>query len=183
MEKKSFLAVLSQGIFGGTTLLIFGSAQRPVANHLGSWLAIPSGVLLRLLNIFGLLIAVVVSLMWLTARLTDWTEFPPRELLPLILFALYYFDIGTYLSIKSLQPVRLLSAVIALNVPLLILVLIAKMTNYQDLNLFAYSVFGIIGLWTLYSLGRVISARTMTPVFFDIAKSEKQARIDFGARL
>lgn len=138
-------------------LLALGSGQRKGRHNIGSWLAVPFGFLLRVASIFGLLEALMVLALWISARTVDWLDWPAREELPAIGLAILYFAVSAFLSLRSPRKFVLLPMAILLNLPLVGLMEHSRGIDMSFANEVQYTFMGFICLWVVYVLGRLIA--------------------------
>ena len=138
-------------------VLVFGAGGRIARRRFRHWLAIPPGFLLRATSIFGMLEAFLALAIWMSVRLSPWSNVSDREGLPAIVLAITYFVTSTYFSLKSPRRTFLLPIAIALNLPAVFLMISERQVGNADSNFLAYSYFGFICLWTVYTLGCLIA--------------------------
>ena len=138
-------------------VLVFGAGGRIARRRFRHWLAIPPGFLLRATSIFGMLEAFLALAIWISLRMSPWANVSGRDGLPTIVLAITYFVTGTYFSLKTPRKTFLLPLAIALNVPAAFLMMSEKQVGNADSDFLAYSYFGFICLWTVYTFGCLIA--------------------------
>jgi hypothetical protein len=138
-------------------LLVFGAGGRLARRRFRHWLVIPPGFLLRATSIFAMLEAFLALAVWISVRTSPWSDVSGRDALPAIVLAITYFVASSYLSLKTPRKMFLLPLAIALNVPAVILMISEKQVGTADSQFLAYSYFGFICLWTVYTFGCLIA--------------------------
>lgn len=146
-------------------LIFLGAGPRSKRHNFGSWLAFPAGALLRVASIFALFESVVALTIWISARTSEWFNLPASERLPEIALAIIYFATSTYFSIRTPRKLALPPTAIVLNVPLAFLIASQQRIGTSDSEFLAYSFLGFIGLWVVYTLGRVIAPEPASDIF------------------
>ena len=146
-------------------LIFLGARPRSKRHNFGSWLAYPAGALLRVTSIFALFESVVALAIWISALRSEWFDFPARERLPEIALAVVYFATSTYFSIRTPRKLVLLPAAIVLNVPLAFLIVSQQRISTPYSEFLVYSFAGFIGLWAIYTLGRLIAPEPSSGLF------------------
>ena len=142
-------------------LIFLGARLRSKRHNFGSWLAFPAGALLRVASIFALFESVLVLAICISARGPEGFVFPERE----VALAVIYFATSTYFSIRTPRKLVLLPTVIVLNVPLAFLIVSLQRSGRPGSELFIYSFAGFIGLWAIYTLGRLIAPEPSSGLF------------------
>jgi hypothetical protein len=137
-------------------VLVFGVGGRIARRRFADWLAIASGFLLRATSIFGLLEALVALAIWISVQRSPWSDVSDRDGLGAIFLAITYFLTSTYFSLKTPRKIFLLPLAMVLNVPAVFLMMSEKQVGTADHNFLAYSYFGFICLWTVYTFGCLI---------------------------
>ncbi|MEP6569771.1 MAG: hypothetical protein ABJC10_08360 [Acidobacteriota bacterium] len=138
-------------------LLVFGAGGRIARRRFRHWLIIPPGFLLRAASIFGMLEALLPLAVWISVRMSPGSDVSGRDGLPAIVLAITYFSTSTYFSFKTPRKTFLLALAIALNVPAVFLMMTEKQFGTADADFLAYSYFGFICLWTVYTFGCLIA--------------------------
>jgi len=138
-------------------LIFLGAGPRSKRHNFGSWLAFPAGALLRVASIFALFESVVALAIWISWRTSEGVDLPASERLPEIALAVIYFATSTYFSIRTPRKLALSPTVILLNVPLALLIVNQQRIATPYSEFLVYSFAGIIGLWAVYTLGRLIA--------------------------
>lgn len=157
-------------------MIFLGSGPRVSRHNFGSWLSIPFGFLLRVANVFCLLEALMTLAVWISYRRSDGFVFPAREHLPVIVLAVLFFAISTYLSFRSPRKFFLLPIAILLNLPLAVWLVNLTRVGTLDSNFLGYPCLVLISLWALYTLGRMIapeSARGVGNPACEMAHAQK----------
>ncbi|MEP6819873.1 MAG: hypothetical protein ABJA18_10090 [bacterium] len=144
-------------------VLVFGSSRCSPRRSLRGWLAIPPAVLLRVASIFGLLESSLVLAVWISARMSRWSSASPLEGLPAILLAITYFLTSTYLSLRTPRKIVLLPLAIGLNMPVAFLMVTENQLDTLASDFLAYSYFGFICLWMVYTVGCLIAPTAASP--------------------
>lgn len=146
-------------------LIFLGAGPRSKRHNFGSWLAFPSGALLRVASIFALFESVVALAIWISWRTSEWVVLPASERLPEIALAIIYFATSTYFSIKTPRKLVLLPTAILLNVPLAFLIVSQQrsVTPYSEFLIYSFAAY--IGLWAVYTLGRLIAPEPSSKLF------------------
>lgn len=136
-------------------MLVFGAGRRGARRHVGNWISIPFGFLLRAASVLGLLEALMAVAVWISDRTGHEIPSAPPEHLPAIALTVLYFAISSYLSVKTPGKFFLLPTAILLNLPLAALIVHPGAIGISG---FLVSLGeGFICLWAIYSLGRVIT--------------------------
>jgi hypothetical protein len=138
-------------------LIFLGARPRSKRHNFGSWLAFPTGTLLRMASILALFESVLVLAIWISAAASEWVDLPASERLPEIALAVIYFATSTYLSLKTPRKLVLLPTAILLNVPLAFLIAIQQRSATPYSEFLVYTFAAYIGLWSVYTLGRLIA--------------------------
>ena len=145
-------------------LLFLGGGVPIVRGGLGSWLAFSAGVFLRALSIFGLLEALMFLALWISSRLVGWVEFFPPEDLPPTIVAVLYFVFSSLLSIRTPSKFALLPLAILLNLPLVGLISYLIQLGSTDSYFLSGLLMSVLGLWAIYTLGRLIATEATLSV-------------------
>jgi len=138
-------------------LIFLGARPRSKRHIFGSWLAFPAGALLRVASIFALFESLAALAIWISSRTWEGVDLPASERLPEITLAVSYFAASTYLSIRTPRKLLLLPTAILLNVPLALLIVSQQRIATPYSEFLVYSFAGFIGLWAVYTLGRLIA--------------------------
>ena len=146
-------------------LIFLGAGPRIKRHNFGSWLEFPAGALLRVASIFALFESVVALAIWISARTSQWFNLPASERLPDIALAIIYFTTSTYFGIRTPRKLVLLPTAIVLNVPLAFLIVSQQRIGTPYSEFLVYSFLGFIGLWAIYTLGRVIAPEPSSNIF------------------
>ena len=146
-------------------LIFLGARPRSKRHNFGSWLAYPAGALLRVASIFALFESVVALAIWISALRSEWFDFPARERPSEIALAVIYFATSTYFSVRTPRKLLLLPTAIVLNVPLAFLLASQQRLSAPYSEFLVYSFVGFIGLWAVYTLGRLIAPEPSSGVF------------------
>ena len=144
--------------------MLFGVGQRIPPRTLRGWLAIPPGVPLRAVSIFGMLEALLVLAFWISSHLAPWPVSSPRQGLPATLLAVTYFVTSTYFSLRTPRKIVLLPLAIALNMPAAFLMVSEMRLETPNSDFLAYSYLGFICLWMVYTLGCLLAPTAAAPV-------------------
>jgi hypothetical protein len=161
-------------------ILITGSAIRPgrallfgVGGGIGRrrfrhWLAVPPGLLLRAASVLGLLEALLALIVWIFAQLSPWSngsagsDVSAGDGLPELVVAFAYFATSAYLSFKTPRKTFLPLLAFALNLPAVFLMITEKAVGTSDSDFLAYSYFGFICLWIVYTVGCLIAPENVS---------------------
>ena len=146
-------------------LVFLGAGPRSNRHNFGSWLAYPSGALLRMASIFALFESVGVLAIWISWRTSGWVDLPASEGLPEIALAVIYFATSTYFSIRTPRKLVLLPTAILLNVPLAFLIVSQQRSGTPYSEFLVYSFAAYIGFWAVYTLGRLIAPEPSSKLF------------------
>jgi MFS family permease len=146
-------------------LIFLGARPRSKRHNFGSWLAYPAGALLRVASIFAFLESLLALAIWISARTSEWFDLFARERLLEIALAAIYFATSTYFSIKTPRKLVLLPTAILLNVPLAFLIVSQQRSGTPYSEFLVYSFAGFIGLWAIYTLGRLIAPEPSSGLF------------------
>ncbi|HKB69151.1 MAG TPA: hypothetical protein VKC61_25140 [Pyrinomonadaceae bacterium] len=152
-------------------LIFLGDRPRSKRHNFGSWLAFPAGALLRVASIFALFESVLALAIWISWRTSEGVDLPASERLPEIALAVSYFAAGTYLSIRTPRKLLLLPTAILLNLPLAILMVNQQHISTPYSEFLVYSFAGFIGLWAVYTLGRLIAPESSSEPFKSLPAS------------
>ena len=146
-------------------LIFLGAGPRSKRHNFGSWLAFPAGALLRVASIFALFESVVALAIWICRQTSEVFDIPAGERLPEIALSVIYFATSTYFSIRTPRKLVLPPIAILLNVPLGFLIASQQRTATPYSEFLVYSFLGFIGLWVVYTLGRVIASEPASDIF------------------
>jgi hypothetical protein len=116
-------------------------------------------------SIFALFESGVALAIWISALRSEWFDLFARERLLEIALAAIYFATSTYFSIKTPRKLVLLPTAILLNVPLAFLIVSQQRSGTPYSEFLVYSFAAYIGLWTVYTLGRLIAPESSPPRF------------------
>ena len=144
-------------------LIFLGAGLRNKRNNVGSWLAFPVGALLRVASIFALFESVLVLVILISELSSEWFGPMVREHLPEVALAVVYFAASTYLSIRTPSKFVLLPAALLLNVPLAFLIVSPQQSGSSYSEYLVYFFAAFIGLWAIYTLGRLIAPESPSP--------------------
>jgi hypothetical protein len=146
-------------------LIFLGAGPRSKRHNFGSWLAFPAGALLRVASIFALFESVVALAIWISAAASEWVDLPAREPVLEIALAVIYFATSTYFSIRTPRKLVLLPTAILLNVPLAFLIVSQRRSGTPYSEFLVYTFAAYIGLWAVYTLGRLIAPEPSSKLF------------------
>ena len=116
-------------------------------------------------SIFALFESVVALAIWISWRTSEWVDLPASEGLPELALAVIYFATSTYFSIRTPRKLLLLPAAIVLNGPLALLIVSQQRISTPYSEFLVYSFVGFIGLWAVYTLGRLIAPEPSSGLF------------------
>ena len=137
--------------------LLFGAGGRFAQRRYRHWSAIPSGFLLRAISIFGMLEALLAFAVWISVRMSPWSNDSGYDELPAIVLAITYFVASTYFSLRTPRKTFLWPIAITLNVPAVFLMISERQVGTTDSYFLMYTYFGFICLWIVYTLGCLIA--------------------------
>jgi hypothetical protein len=143
-------------------LLWLGSGPWSTRDNFGSWVAYPTGFLLRFVSVLGFF-ETLMMLVWISAASAEWLEFSETEYVAAIVMAAFYFPTSFFFSLKTPRKALLLPTVIFLNVPLAAWVI--RLTNFatEGSTFLAYVFLAVIGLWAVYTLACLIAPAPVQP--------------------
>lgn len=138
-------------------LMLLGAGDHRKRYNLGDWLACPAGFFLRAVSILGFIESLLFTVLWVGARTADNVSYPAPEHLPPIIIAILYFFLSTYFSFATPRKAYLLATAIVVNLPLLMLLGYLRRFTSDDSWFLSYMLIALIGLWAMYTLGRLIA--------------------------
>ena len=144
--------------------LLFGAGGRSARRRYRSWLAVPSGFLLRATSIFALAESLLALAFWISARISPWSNDAGYDELPTIVLAITYFVSSTYFSLKTPRKTFLFPIAITLNVPAVFLMITERQVGTSDSDFLAYSYLGFICVWIVYTLGCLLAPAATSQV-------------------
>ena len=144
--------------------LLFGAGGRSERRRYRSWLAIPSGFLLRATSIFALSESLLALAFWISARMSPSSNDSGYDEATTIVLAITYFVSSTYFSLKTPRKTFLLPIAITLNVPAVFLMITERQVGTSDSDFLAYSYLGFICVWIVYTVGCLLAPAATSPV-------------------
>jgi hypothetical protein len=161
-------------------LMVLGANRRKFGYKQRNWVGYPVGFLLRVVSVFGLLEALLTLALWISARRMGGDAIPGPERLPAIGLALLYFLASSYFSINTPRKPFLVPTAIVLNLPLGVLTLYLVHLATAESNYLAYLFLGLVGLWTLYTLARIVATDTDSGVATSDRRAPEASHISRG---
>ena len=140
--------------------LLFGVGGRIARRRFRHWLAVPPGFLLRAASVIGMLEGILALTFGIFRQLSARTNVSTVSAdagLPELVLALAYFTTSAYLSFKTPRKSFLPLLAFALNLPAVFLMITEKAVGTSTSDFLAYSYFGFICLWTVYTVGCLIA--------------------------
>lgn len=145
-------------------LIVLGAGERSKQYNFGNWLTFPAGILLRSLSIFGLFEALMMLAIWISARPTDWLGEANSGTLGAIVVAILYFLLSSYFSIATPRKAYVLPTAILVNLQLLVLLGYLSEFNSDNALYGFYALVGLLCLWAVYTLGRLLAPEAVSRV-------------------